>query len=209
MSDILGATPIDCQQSALGSLREFESNAEIYGVDEPADHIYKVISGAVRTCKILEDGRRYIDSFYLQGDIFGFESRLKHELSCEAICLSKIQMMSRKFPDAKTHGNKIDDFDLVTITAEEMHRAQFQGSLLVKTASERVVGFILWMSAHSTEPGTFQLAMSRQDIADHLGLTIETVSRIFTQLEESQIIRRIPRRYILVRNRRALERMGT
>jgi len=200
-------TVVDRRSAPSSALLEFASNAEIYGVDQPADRIYKVVSGAVRTCKILDDGRRYIDSFYLQGDVFGFENRSTHEFSCEAVCPTTLQLMSRRAPNAPAA--EIGDLDLLSLTAEEMRRAQVQGAMLVKTASERVVEFLLQISAHNGEPGTFQLPMSRQDIADHLGLTIETVSRVFTQLEDSQIILRTPRRHILVRNRKALERMGT
>src|SRR5690348_6983313 len=198
---------IDRRPGSRIALMDFATNAEIYGFDEPAGQIYKVVSGAVRTCKILDDGRRYIDSFYLQGDLFGFENRPKHELSCEAVCPSKIQLVNRNASPPQVL--EADSLNLLSITAEEMRRAQIQGAMLVKTASERVVGFLLQISAHSGEPGTFQLPMSRQDIADHLGLTIETVSRGFTQLETSQIILRTPRRHMLVRNRKALERMGT
>ena len=194
-------------KNGFTSSLEFTSNTEIYRVDDPADAIYRVLSGGVRTCRVFDDGRRYIASFYLSGDFFGFENRLHHSFSCEAICTSTVQVVRRAFSRTAIP-DKSNDVDLLTISADELRRAQFQSSLLVKTASERVGGFLLQMCAHSTRTNTFELPMTRQDIADHLGLTIETVSRVFTQLEAAHIILRTPRRHILVRNRSALEQMG-
>ena len=192
---------------SFGVLMEFAPNSEIYTLDDPADHIYKVVSGAVRTCRMLDDGRRHIGAFYLRGDVFGFESGSKHTFSCEAVCHSTIRMISCNALDRANGQGRSNGMQLLSIAAREMHRAQMQSSLLVKTASERVASFLLQMSAYNVGPATFQLPMGRQDIADHLGLTIETVSRIFTQMEESGVILRTPLRHILVRDKQALEQM--
>ena len=69
----------------MGAPMPFARNAEIYGENEPAEYLYKVISGTVRTYKVLNDGRRQIGAFYLPGDVFGFETGADHAFSAEAI----------------------------------------------------------------------------------------------------------------------------
>ena len=73
----------------------FDRNVEIYGEDEPADYVYKVVSGAVRTYKVLSDGRRQIGAFYLPGDIFGLEIGDEHSFSAEAIVDSSVLVIKR------------------------------------------------------------------------------------------------------------------
>ena len=79
----------------MGAAMSYPHNAEIYGEDEPAEYLYKVISGAVRTYKILSDGRRQIGGFYLPGDIFGLEFADEHTLSAEAITDAKVLVIKR------------------------------------------------------------------------------------------------------------------
>ncbi len=98
--------------------------------------------------------------------------------------------------------------ELWTTTADELQRVQDHIMLLIKTAQERVAGFLLEMSARAHVANEFDLPMSRQDIADYLGLTIETVSRTLTQLENSAAIAVPSARRIVLRNRGALSRMN-
>src|SRR5262245_46928146 len=79
------ARGLDGSIEMMGAPMSFSRNAEIYGEGEPADYLYKVVSGTVRTYKVLADGRRQIGSFYLAGDIFGLEAGDEHTFSAEAI----------------------------------------------------------------------------------------------------------------------------
>ena len=79
----------------MGAAMPFARNAEIYGENEPADYLYKVISGAVRTYKVLADGRRQIGAFYLPGDIFGLEAGDEHAFSAEAVSDSQVLVIKR------------------------------------------------------------------------------------------------------------------
>jgi CRP/FNR family transcriptional regulator, nitrogen fixation regulation protein len=79
----------------MGACMSFPANAEIYGESEPADYLYKVVSGTVRTYKVLVDGRRQIGAFHLPGDIFGLDSGDEHTLSAEAITDCKITVIKR------------------------------------------------------------------------------------------------------------------
>jgi CRP-like cAMP-binding protein len=192
----------------MGAPMPFSRNAEIYGENEPADYLYKVIGGAIRTYKVLNDGRRQIGGFYLPGDIFGLECGDAHAFSAEAISDSRVLVIRRSslVSLAARDGNVARQ--LWTMTAGELQRAQDHIMLLIKTAQERVAGFLLEMAKRSSAVTEVDLPMSRQDIADYLGLTIETVSRTLTQLEKTHAIAVPTSRRIVLRNRAALNRMN-
>ena len=192
----------------MGAVMPFARNVEIYGESEPADYLYKVVSGAIRTYKMLNDGRRQIGSFYLPGDIFGLEVGSEHTFSAEAIADSKVLVIRRSAVATLAGRNKEVARQLWTMTAAELQRAQDHIMLLVKTAQERVVGFLLEMAARTPGASEVDLPMSRQDIADYLGLTIETVSRMMTQLENSGAIAVPTSRHIVLRSRGALNRLN-
>jgi CRP/FNR family nitrogen fixation transcriptional regulator len=192
----------------MGALMPFARDAEIYGESEPADYLYKVVSGAVRTYKVLNDGRRQISSFYLPGEIFGLELGGEHTFSAEAIADSKILVIRRSAVVALAGRDKEVARQLWRMTATELQRAHDHIMLLIKTAQERVAGFLLEMAARSPDASEVDLPMSRQDIADYLGLTIETVSRMVTQLERSGTIALATSRRVVLRKRGALSRMN-
>ena len=81
----------------IGAMMPFGRNCEIYGEGEPADYLYKVISGTVRTYRVLSDGRRQIGAFYLPGDVFGFEIGTEHAFSAEAITNATVLVVSAAF----------------------------------------------------------------------------------------------------------------
>jgi CRP/FNR family nitrogen fixation transcriptional regulator len=191
----------------MGVSMSFARNLEIYGENELADYLYKVVSGVVRTYKLLNDGRRQIGSFYLPGDIFGLEIGDEHTSSAEAVSVSKIQVIKRSAVIALAGRDKEVARQLWSLTATELRRAQDHIMLLLKTAQERVVGFLLEMAERNLA-SEFDLPMSRQDIADYLGLTIETVSRTLTQLANSGAIAVPTSRHIVLRRRGALNRMN-
>jgi CRP/FNR family nitrogen fixation transcriptional regulator len=191
----------------MGVSMPFARNMEIYGENESADYLYKVVSGVVRTYKLLNDGRRQIGSFYLPGDIFGLEIGGEHTSSAEAVAVSKIQVIKRSAVIALAGRDKEVARQLLSLTAMELRRAQDHIMLLLKTAQERVVGFLLEM-AERNHASEFDLPMSRQDIADYLGLTFETVSRTVTRLANSGVIAVPTSRHIVLRRRGALNRMN-
>jgi CRP-like cAMP-binding protein len=192
----------------MGAPMPFSRNAEIYGENEPAEYLYKVVSGAVRTYKVLSDGRRQIGGFYLPGDIFGLECGEEHTFSAEAITECKVLVIKRSSLVSLAARDGEVARQLWTMTAGELQRAQDHIMLLIKTAQERVAGFLLEMAGRGANHGEIELPMSRQDIADYLGLTIETVSRTLTQLEKVHAIAVPTSRRIVLRNRAALDRMN-
>jgi CRP/FNR family transcriptional regulator, nitrogen fixation regulation protein len=205
----VASQPLTGQIELMGAVMPFGRNAEIYGENEGAEYIYKVISGSVRTYKVLSDGRRQIGSFYLPGDIFGLEVGDEHTFSAEAIIESKILVIKRSTLVALAARDNGVARRLWAMTAGELQRAQDHIMLLIKTAQERVAGFLLEMAARAPAGNEVDLPMSRQDIADYLGLTIETVSRTLTQLENAATIAVPSSRRIVLRNRGALSRLNS
>jgi CRP/FNR family transcriptional regulator, nitrogen fixation regulation protein len=192
----------------MGAPMRFARNTEIYGEDEPAEYLYQVISGAVRTYRMLDDGRRQIGAFYLPGDIFGVEAGEAHLSSAEAINDAQILVVKRSAVMARAEHEKDLTRQLWTLTVRELQRVQEHSLVLIKSAEERVAGFLLEMARRNSSTVAIELPMSRQDIADYLGLTIETVSRTFSQLAQSGTIALETSRRVLFRNRAALHRLN-
>jgi CRP-like cAMP-binding protein len=207
--------PVGAEQNALaqsmqmmGAVMSFPRNSEIFGENEPADYVYRVISGSVRTYKILSDGRRQIGGFYLPGDIFGLEFAEEHTFSAEAVSDAKVVVVKRSAIAALAGRDPAIGRELFALTGRELRRVQDRMLLLVKSAQERVAGFLLEMAERAGAGNTVELPMSRQDIADYLGLTIETVSRTLTGLESAAAIEVQTSRRIMLRNRSALSRLN-
>ena len=194
---------------AMGAQIPFARNAEIYGEGEPAEYVYKLVRGTVRTSKILADGRRQIGAFYFPGDVFGLEVGDEHTFSAEAISDVTVLVAKRSTILARAARDTSVAQELWSATGQELHRMQEHLLLLIKSAEERVAGFLLEMAARSRSLQVVELPMSRQDIADYLGLTIETVSRTFSQLESSSAIAVPTARRIELRNRTALARLNS
>jgi CRP/FNR family nitrogen fixation transcriptional regulator len=192
----------------LGLPIHYQRNAEIFGESEPADYLYKVVNGAVRTCRILTDGRRQVCAFYLPGEIFGLEAAKRYHHSAEAICDSSIQLIRRTTLLAVAARNAHVASELWALTAHELERMQDHALLLVRSAQERVACFLLEMAERLTNAEAVELPMSRNDIADYLGLTIETISRTLAQFADEAVIALPRSRRILLRNRKALRRLN-
>jgi CRP/FNR family nitrogen fixation transcriptional regulator len=193
---------------ASGIKIRYAREEEIFGEGEPAEYVYRVLSGAVRTYRILRDGRRQIDEFHFAGGYFGIEAGPDHRTTAEAIADSTILAARRV-----TTGDLADQRGDVTrhllqLTMEGLQRRQDHVVLLGrKSACERVASLLLDLADRSGCRLTFDLPMSRQDMADYLGLTIETVSRNLTQLQADGVIEIPTTRRIVLRDRAALADM--
>jgi len=192
-----------------GAAMPFERNAEIFGESEPADYVYKVLTGAVRTYRVLNDGRRQISDFYVPGDVFGLELGEEHSCSAEAIAASTVLVVRRSAVVALAERDGRIAGRLWNLTARQLQRAQNHTLLLIKSAQQRVASFLLEMAERYSSGSAVELPMTRQDIADYLGLTIETVSRMLTQLEGAATIELPASRRIVLCNRSALTRLNS
>ena len=193
-----------------GTGRRFEAEEEIYAEGDRAAHFYKVVSGAVRTYRLLSDGRRQIDGFHLPGDIFGLEAGAERRTGADALTDTTLAAFRRGDREALTGGAGALAQEVVAAMLRALERAQDHMMLLGrKSARERVASFLLGLAERAGTDGGIALPMSRTDIADHLGLTIESVSRTLTQLERDGVIA-LPahRRTVLLRDKAALRRLN-
>lgn len=198
--------------SALGHVIAVARNAEVFGEGEPADHVYVVVSGVIRICKLLGDGRRQIEAFCMPGDAFGWERGLTHRFSAEAVSEGRLVRIKRSVAFTRACDDVNVSQCLWALTFDELHRAQDHLLLLGrKSAQERVAAFLLDLSYRAARKGQtgreLVLPMSRQDIADYLGLTIETVSRTLSALEDSGLIALPASRKVVLKDSHALRHL--
>ena len=173
------------------SLNEFsyKKGTEIFGEKEPADYVYQVVTGAVRSYKLLSDGRRQIGAFHLAGDIFGLEIGSDHRFNAEAIIDTTVRLIKRRSLELVAESDVVIARNLLSMTTSNLRHAEDHMLLLGrKTSLERVAAFLIEMDRRSTAAGVLALPMCRRDIADYLGLTLETVSRALSRLHDLDIL---------------------
>ena len=188
-----------------GFVMAFARNEEIFGEEEEADFVYKVISGAVRTVRILSDGRRQVAGFHLPGDVFGLELGPLHRFCAEALVDCQVALLRRSHVQRAASQEAGVAQALWAMAAGDLARLQDHMLLLArKTAAERVGAFLIEMAGRTGGGDVVEMAMSRTDMADYLGLTIETVSRAMTQFERDGAIALPSCRRVLIRDRAAL-----
>ncbi|TIS55523.1 MAG: cyclic nucleotide-binding domain-containing protein [Mesorhizobium sp.] len=161
----------------------FPAGAEIYAQGEKAGTFYQVEFGAVRIYRLLADGRRQISAFHLAGETFGFEAGTTHHFFAEAINATAIRTF--RFAAGADMSDRLLPLALKGLTRAQEH-------LLVlgrQNAIERIAAFLVDMAERQGGLRQVELPMSRMDIGDYLGLTIETVSRVFTRLKDKGVIR--------------------
>lgn len=186
----------------------FARNTEIFAEGEKAGYVYKLVSGVVRVSKLLPDGRRQISAFHLPGDMFGFEIDDIHHASAEAIVPVKVvafkwhTLLSATASSGFVH-------ELLNRTMIGLRQTQDHLLLLGrKNALERLAAFLLEMARRADATDVLELAMPRHDIADYLGLTLETVSRMFAELKEMRIIKLETARRVKLLDMAELETMA-
>jgi CRP-like cAMP-binding protein len=190
---------------AVGRTITVARGRDIYSEGSPAEHLYKVVSGAVRICKLMADGRRQITDFAVSGDMFGFDGIREHRLSAEAITDVTILRFTRRTLEELARRESDVAAMMQEVTLRQLTAAQMQVVLLGrKTARERVASFLLDFAERTTvarHDVVLDLPMSRYDLADHLGLTVETVSRVLTGMRRSGLIAMDDAQHIRIRDR--------
>jgi len=192
-----------------GTARCYKRNSKIYSQGERVEFLYLVVAGCVRTYKLLADGRRQIVAFYLPGDVFDLEAGDEYTLFAESIAASKALVVRRALIFELARRDRALADELWGLTREELRRAQDHILLLVKSAQGRVAGFLMCMAHRASDSGAVQLPMWRHDIADYLGLTIETISRTLTQFQRAAAISLPKSRQIEIRSRAVLSRLNS
>lgn len=185
----------------VGLVRSYASKNEIVREDDQADRVYEVVSGAVCTYRMLREGRRQIGGFYFSGDIFGLESAEKHVLTAQAITNARVRITKKETLSALMFRDAKLAHRLLALMGRELARKQDQVLLLSRSAEDRVIYFLIEMSQRMSPKEHFiELPMTRQYIADYLGLTLETVSRTLWELERRGAIKIEGRRCIVLHN---------
>jgi CRP/FNR family transcriptional regulator, nitrogen fixation regulation protein len=197
-------------EAVAGARRAFAKGEELFAEGEAADFFYKVISGTVRVCKLLSDGRRQIDAFHLPGDMFGLESGGDHRFTAEAVEDVVVLAFRRSRFVSLVHDNPAFGDQLMSSMITSLERAHEHMVLLGrKTAQERLATFLLDMAGRLAKGDRFDFPMQRTDIADHLGLTIETVSRTLSQMVREGLIKLAASgRTIVLNNRIGLQQLN-
>lgn len=175
--------------AAARSHQQVDAGETFLNEGEPATHFFNIVEGAVKVYKLMPDGRRQITGFLLAGDLLGLAFNDNYTYSAEAITAVKIC----RFPRRQLE-RLFDEFPkmekrLLAMASNELAAAQEQMMLLGrKTAHERIASFLLLLARREERFGrgrdSVQLPMTRTDIADFLGLTTETASRVFTSLKK-------------------------
>ncbi len=188
-------------------------HAALFREGEPADTVMNITSGAVKLYKLLADGRRQILGFRFAGDFVGLTAGQDYTYTAEALEDTRVCRFPRKRMEALRETFKRIDKRLLELSMEELAATQEQLVLLGrKTAEEKVVSFLLLLANGQVRRGEpvepIRLPMTRSDIADYLGLTIETVSRTFSLLKRRGLIALDDTTHVRVGNREALEEIA-
>lgn len=180
-----GGTPVRINLNEFS----YKKGNEIFGEKEPAVYVYQVVLGAVRSYKLLSDGRRQIGAFHLPGDIFGLEIGTDHRFTAEAIVDTSVRLLKRRSLELAAESDLAVARNLLSMTTSNLRHAEDHMLLLGrKTSLERVAAFLIEMDKRSTAAGVLALPMCRRDIADYLGLTLETVSRALSRLHDHGVL---------------------
>lgn len=187
----------------------FSKDAQIFGEGDPTANVYQVVSGAVRSCKLLSDGRCQITAFHLPGDIFGYDLSGAHPTSAEAVVDTALLTVTKRSLQQAAAANADVVRELWYLTARKLKHAEDHLLLLGrKTALERVAAFLVEMDLRLDGNGNLPLPMCRRDIGDYLGLTLETVSRVLSALHDEGVIGFSGHaRHLVLRNRNRLRTM--
>jgi CRP/FNR family transcriptional regulator len=176
------------ERLASASLRRVEAKELLFAEGDAVSHLYRIETGAIALYKVLADGRRQIMGFAYPGDLIGLGAEREHVMNAQAIKPTRVRcLLAASLRQAATKDPMLA-LKLYEALAGEL--ATTRDLLLTtgqRSALERVAGFLLAFSRRNDrnglDPTGFELPMTRTDIGDFLGLTIETVSRTFTKLK--------------------------
>lgn len=179
----------------LGWTLKLAPGQTLFHEGDPATRVFTLTTGTLKLYKLLADGRRQVTGFLHPGDFLGISIDDEHAFSAEAVEQSQLCWFPRARFDDFVEDDAAMERELYRMAAHELAAAQQQFVLLGrKTASERIATFLLLFDERAAlsarrAAGLVRLPMSRSDIADYLGLTKETVSRVISALKRDRVIR--------------------
>lgn len=186
----------------------FSAGDQLFRQGDAVRLVYRLLKGAVVSYRLLSDGRRQVTGFHLPGDFLGLEAGVEHATTAEA--LSRVDALAMERSDLASRA--ITDIGLARalwqVTVRAFQRSEDHALILARQgATERVAAFLLDFAERMGRPEIIDLPMTRQDIADHVGLTIHTVSRTLSQLQAEGLIEARSTRHVRLLQRHRLEGM--
>jgi len=186
----------------FGAQRHFSRNQTIFREGDPADRFYRVISGTIRLCRHAPDGRRHIAEFHLPGDLVGFVDHAEHSYTAEAVTAvtvksyprNQLERLGASDPDVRSRV-------LMHLSASLLSAQQHLFVLGCRNAKERFAEFLLRLAERTDVlwGAPMELTMGRRDIADHLGVTIESICRSIAALKKDGLVT-VPNTHQLILN---------
>ena len=198
---------------ALAHRLQLGKRDRLFSAGEPLRHVYNLTEGTVCLSRSLADGRRQILGFLLPGDFLGFEPGESHRCDAETLTEAKVCRFERPTFEAFLQDNADAALRLLRLASTDLAQAARHEVLLGrKTALERIASFLLDLRQRSgarhlrTQP--LSLPMTRSEIADYTGLTIETVSRVLGRLRSAKVIEPIGASAVRILDEDELERLS-
>lgn len=171
----------------LARSTRFMPGEEIFAQESETTSYYRVVSGVVRCTHLFPDGARQVSEFYFPGDLFGLEIGPSHRHAAEALTACEILIVKRRALAALDEAARVERL-IWEVTSQQLERARDRMLVLARRSAYEKVAFFLMDIARRCDGPWASLPMCRQDIADYLGLTIETVSRMVTQLQHDGLV---------------------
>lgn len=199
---------------SIGVSTVYVAGRTIFEAGDPARNVYRVAHGVVRAVRLLADGRRCITNFFTEGDFIALAENEEHSYTLEAVTDARLSCYPRRPFNAVLESDPSVGRRLLNLMCSELSATHDRLLLLGrKSAVERIATFLLTMAdrmpATEEDDDVILLPMTRSDIADYLGLTIETVSRTFAQLLRRKVVALPKPHRVVVLDRDALEDIST
>jgi CRP/FNR family transcriptional regulator len=186
--------------------RPIEKGKHIFRAEDPFESIYAVRTGSVKVYIINESGEEQIIGFYFPGEIIGFDAIEHHKHTCSAVTLETTTYCAMPYGKMSDICKEIPEFQnqmFRLLSREISNENQLLLTINKRSAEERIATFLISLSSRFRNLGysakEYNLPMSRQEIGNYLGLTIETVSRLFTKFQRNGLVK-IDRKSISLEN---------
>lgn len=184
----------------------FQPGESLFLQGDAARLVHRIVSGAVISYRILGDGRRQVSGFHLPGDFLGLEAGVEHAVTAEALTAVEAVAVERSELAARAARDVDLSQALWRVTVQAFRRSEDHAMILARLgAAERVAAFLVEFAERVGDDEAFDLPMTRQDIADYLGLTIHTVSRTLSHMQQRGLIEARSSRHIRLLRRERLE----
>jgi CRP/FNR family transcriptional regulator, anaerobic regulatory protein len=210
----LSQNDVDSLDSLINRRRTLKKGEMLYRVGDPLRALYAVKRGSLKTSGLLEDGRTQVAAFYLPGELLGFDAITAERHPCSAEALEGTEICEIPYFELEGLCRAVPGLQhqLLRVMSREIVRDEEMLMVLGRmTAEERLASCLLSFSQRYARLGLdgreLKLSMSRQDLGDYLGLALETVSRLFSRLQESGVISS-QGRHVYIEDPRRLEQLA-